>query len=83
MTLYETLKQAGVKIENHCSDLHCPVTNQTKAILKQFGVKAGVFKDRIDGGFWYDIFAAYDPYWEGKGAVIITSCSGATSVVRC
>ena len=33
LNIYEQLKQANVKIDNHESDLYCPVNETTKAII--------------------------------------------------
>jgi len=75
--IYEQLKEAGVEIDHHESDLYCPVNDVSTAIIenwkKERRLSACVsrFINRNDGKAWYDLAFAYLPFWEkkGKGAV--------------
>lgn len=67
MSLYTDLIDAGVPVSNWQSDLYCPVNNITRALIKKHGIKATVFKNRVEGGFWYDAPFCFDPYWERRG----------------
>ena len=68
LSIYEQLKQANVKIDNHESDLYCPVNETTKAIIANYDHKSNVttFKSNIDGKTWYDIPFAYAPWWNER-----------------
>lgn len=68
MTIYEQMKQAGVQIDHHESDLYVPVNTATSEILSRWRFKRNVtrFTSQIDGKSWYDIPFAYDPFWESK-----------------
>ena len=65
-TLYEQLKEAGVKVENWQSDLYCPVNEVSKKIVENSALAftAGKFIDQIDKKLWYDIPFAFDPYYK-------------------
>lgn len=66
MSIYEAMKNAGVKIENHCSDMYVPKNAITDKIVSDYGASicARVFLDNIDHELWYDIAFAYEPYWK-------------------
>ena len=68
MTIYEKMVEAGVKIENHCSDLYVPKNETTDEIVAdyEFPAMVSVFRDNIDHELWYDIHFAYDPYMFGR-----------------
>lgn len=68
MTIYEKMVQAGVKIENHCSDLYVPKNAITDQIVQLFAYCTMVetFTDNIDRTLWYNIPFCYDPYWINK-----------------
>jgi len=68
MSLYTDLIEAGIPVANHYSDLYFPVTEQTRELVKKHKVRADKFKNQVEGGFWYDVFGAFDPYWEGRQA---------------
>lgn len=65
MTIYEKMVQAGIKPENHCSDMYVPVNAITKKIVDQYAGKQNVtiFIDNIDHKAWYNIPLSYDPFW--------------------
>lgn len=67
-TLYETLTEAGVETDSHCSDLYFPATPESRAILGRFPVEranATCFTP-WDGsqGLWFDVPFAFTPYWK-------------------
>ena len=67
-SLYAELKQAGVPIANHESDLYFPVTAETRAILDRWPEKATAttFLNQVEGGLWFDVPFAFIPWWEAK-----------------
>ncbi len=66
MTLFQAVKKAGIKYSNHYSDLYIPASAITRKLLKEYGEHGTQFINQVEGGLWFDIFAAYDPFWEGK-----------------
>ncbi len=67
MSLYKELKAAGVPMANHYSDLYVPVTPETRAIIRKYrpgGVS--VFTNQVEGGAWFDVPFAFEPYWERR-----------------
>lgn len=66
MSIYEDMKNLGVEIDHHESDLYVPVTDETRAIVAEYEFKTNVttFVSQIDKKLWYDIPFAYLPYWE-------------------
>ena len=65
-TIYEDMRDAGVPIANHCSDLYVPVTPVTTKILNRRNANRQVFTNQVEGGRWYDIAGAFDPYWNAR-----------------
>lgn len=65
-SLYARLKEEGIEIANHYSDLYFPVTPETSRILRKEYPKAKVeiFINLKTKTPWYDVFGGYDPYWE-------------------
>ncbi len=69
-TLYEDLRDAGVKICNHCSDLYFEWTEVSREILRKH--KAEVCKSSLftsqapedNKATWCDTSFAYDPFWQ-------------------
>lgn len=72
MTLYQELIAAGVEVSNHESDLYCPVTEQTTALLKKHDkTMATKFRNQRPpnvGQWWYDVPFAFDPWWEARAS---------------
>ncbi len=68
MSIYEQMKQAGVQIDHHESDLYVPVNEITRPILETYKYRCNVttFICNIDKKLWYDIPFAYTPFWERK-----------------
>jgi hypothetical protein len=66
--IYDQLKEANIKIDSHYSDLYCPVTKESTAIINKYENRHNVtkFNSAIDDELWYDIPFAYKPYWEKK-----------------
>lgn len=65
MSIYEQMKAAGVPIASHYSDLYAKVTEESRAIVASYRFKANVttFTNQVEGGLWYDIPFAFDPFW--------------------
>ncbi len=70
MSIYEQLKNAGIPLDNHESDLYALKTDVSTQIIEQYEFKSNVitFTSQIDGKIWYDIPFNYDPYWISKQA---------------
>jgi hypothetical protein len=66
MTLYTDLIEAGQPVSNWQSDLYCPVNSATRELLNKHQLKATVFKNRVEGGLWYDVPFQFDPFWERR-----------------
>lgn len=67
MTLFDSLKKAGVQYANHETDLYFPKTEETEEILKRYPVEhknATTFRNQVEGGVWYDVPFAYAPAWD-------------------
>lgn len=72
-TLYNELKERGIEIGNHESDLYFPSTPETKAILAKYPLQklcSTSFINNIDKTLWIDVPFGFDPYWEAKENVI-------------
>ena len=68
-SLYQTLLDAGVKVENRYSDLMFPMNEQTTAILSNFPEEKKIsttFLDNVSHTTWYEVPFAYTPYWEKR-----------------
>ena len=61
-SIYQQLKTAGIELDNHESDLYAKVTPESRVIVGEYG-GAPVFISQIDGALWYEIPAAFDPFW--------------------
>jgi hypothetical protein len=61
---------AGVKVDNHESDLYVPVNETTRAILAQYPdtARPTVFTSQTDGKAWFDIPFAFEPFWKVRSA---------------
>lgn len=66
--IYYELKEAGVPLDSHESDLYAKVTDISKGIIDKYQFKSNVkmFRNQIDGTLWYDIPFQYAPFWESK-----------------
>lgn len=69
-TLYEDLRDAGVKICNHCSDLYFEWTDVSREILKKHKEQAKLSRlftsqsPEDNKATWCDTSFAYDPFWQ-------------------
>ncbi len=72
MIIFKNAIALGIKIDHKGSDLYIPVTDETRKLVSDYEYKQGVttFTSQIDGGLWYDIPFAYDPFFEGAEAQI-------------
>ena len=66
MTVYQKLRDAGVPIDNHYSDLYCEASLLSKTILDETKTGYSAFTNQNDGKLWYEIPFAFDPYWERR-----------------
>lgn len=68
MHIYDQLKQAGVPLDNHETDLYAKVTPESRAIVDAWEHRsiARTFVSQIDGALWFDLPFAYLPAWERK-----------------
>ena len=68
MSLYSELKEAGIQVDNHESDLYVKVSPESTTIIKKYKFRMiTTFKSQIDNTLWYDIPFAYTPWWEKRG----------------
>ena len=71
MSIYDDLKNAGVQLDNHYSDLYALANDDCRRIVSEHQKAENIgpvsmFKSNIDGLMWYDIPFAYLPYWENS-----------------
>lgn len=76
-TLYQQLTSAGCTIGNHYSDLHVKVCPTSRRIIERYCREKGgsknanvkLFRSKADGSMWWEVYFAYDPFWQdcGKG----------------
>lgn len=67
-TIYDECVELGIEIDNHYSDLYIPVTSQTAELVKKYKHQHEVFKNQIDGKFWYQVYFQYQPFWDAVQA---------------
>lgn len=69
-SLYQTLKDAGIELDNHESDLYFEVTAKTTGILLTFPIHfENAQRFHASGAsrrLMYDIPFAFAPYWDDK-----------------
>lgn len=71
-SLYQRLVAAGVPVSNWQSDLYFkagPVADRIIREAKADGVLHNhptLFINRVEGGYWYDAFAQFDPFWQKR-----------------
>ena len=69
MSIYQEMKDLGVEIDHHESDLYVPVTDETRKIVNDYEFKGNVttFVSLVEPNVvWYDIPFAYEPWWEAR-----------------
>lgn len=61
MTIHEQLRNAGVPLDHHSSDLYAMKTPASQVIVDAYEWRKQVteFRDQVAGGIWYDIPFAY------------------------
>ena len=64
--LYHALKESGIPLDHHESDLYAKSTPDSRRIVQAYGHKWTTFIDAKDGKIWLDLPFAYWPYWEAK-----------------
>jgi len=72
-TLYQICTEEGIPTKNHYSDLYIPVTPRTRELVK--GYHAHVFTNAVEGGAWFDVPFAFDPYWDARGVLPVKYAS--------
>ncbi len=75
-SLYAILRDAGVRLGNHESDLQFESTEKSRDILgrwmsfelREHGKRwsHSTFWNRLDGSVWHEVPFAYDPFWGGE-----------------
>lgn len=65
-SFYKTLKDLGVPLDHHESDLYVMDTPVSRIVIRQFGRESTAFTSQIDGKRWFDIPFAYEPFWDKK-----------------
>jgi hypothetical protein len=74
MTLYNELKEAGIPLSSHESDLYFKSTPESLAILEKYPLQrrnSTRFKNNLNGEIWMDVPFSYDPWWAARRS---TSC---------
>lgn len=67
-TLYQRVIAAGIKPENHYSDLRMPVCPVATRLIAEAKADATTFLHAVHGTRWYDVPLAFDPYWDALEA---------------
>ena len=64
-TIYQEMLRVGADMDSHASDLYVRVNDETKTVIAGYKHKSNVetFRSSIDGGLFYDIPFAYDPFY--------------------
>ena len=68
-TLYDLVLSTHTPHSNWVTDLYIPVTDRTRAMLRQFPTEDSnktTFTNQVEGGLWFDVPFAYIPAWEAK-----------------
>ncbi len=65
-SFYQTLKDLGVPLDHHESDLYVLDTPVSRIVIRQFGRESTAFTSKIDGKRWFDVPFAYEPFWTKK-----------------
>jgi hypothetical protein len=71
LSLYETLKAAGIETDSHESDLYFPATIEALQLLEiwkrdNYPVTTNYFTNQTTGKIWIDIPFHFDPFWQSK-----------------
>lgn len=68
-TLFDAVCERGIEYGNHESDLYLPSTEETRQLVKDYGLcltSDCFFRNQINGELWIDIPFQYTPWWEAK-----------------
>ena len=65
-TVYDALKNAGCKLDNHESDLYVEDTATAREIIARFDLKAKPFRSQIDQAMWLELPFMPQPFWDRK-----------------
>jgi len=63
MSIYTEMKEAGLEMDNHESDLYVEDSLKAREILAKYENKSSTFFN-CDGKVWIDIPFMYDPFWD-------------------
>ena len=69
MSIYAEMKQAGIEIDHHESDLYVKDCPTARAILANHGKRVdghNVMPFKSAGDTWLDVPFQNSPFWEGK-----------------
>jgi hypothetical protein len=69
MTLYNELKEAGIPLDSHSSDLYFKISPASLAILEKYPLEkrnSRPFRSQIDKEMWMDVPFAFIPWWLGR-----------------
>jgi len=62
-SLYFALKNAGIPLDSHESDLYALYTPKSEELFKDFGYPIKTFISQIDGKRWLEAPFAHTPWW--------------------
>jgi hypothetical protein len=64
--LWNKLRELGVHVDNHESDLYVPCTQETEKLIEDYECKVNVsrFTSQVDGKRWFDVPFGYIPFWD-------------------
>jgi len=67
--LWNKLRELGVHVDNHESDLYIPCTQETEKFIEDYEFKENVsrFTSQVDGKRWFDVPFCYMPFWDKIG----------------
>ncbi len=65
-SLYQECLECKIPMANHASDLYIPANEDTIHLLKKHNKHASTFINAVEGGLWFDVPFAFDPWWEAK-----------------
>ena len=68
MSIHSELKEAGVKLDSHYSDLYAEKTPESKKIIDKYEFKKNVttFINQKNNKVWYDIPFANQDWWDKR-----------------
>lgn len=66
--IYQSLIDAGVRVESTDCDLYVPVNPITNPIIEGYRFRSSVRTCSRERALWYEIPLAYMPYWQARAA---------------